>query len=154
MLLSASSQPATSHCCLLWASYHTDLSCKSSQGCFFAWLESPQVSTGVEELESCWSLLSSSKTKSWGLVLKPWWCSRTCSMGSCCWEGFCACFLPLFQPTLWNLFPGVHFPFFPPRTLPTWQQGRLRKSLLAQPSSVLCHLPAGPHHHHPAVLFE
>ena len=39
---------------------------------------------------------------------------------------------------------------FPPKVLSTWQHGRLRTSWHDQPSSVLCHLPTGPHHHLPS----
>ena len=65
-------------------------------------------------------------------------------------RGILCLFSPLIPAYSLEPVPRCTLSFFPPRTLPTWQQGRLRKSLLAQPSSVLCHLPAGPHHHHPS----
>ena len=150
-LLPATSQPATSHYSLPWASY---------QQIFLRLHETflasnpTQVSTWVEELGSCWSLLGSSKTKSWDLSEGLGGAAEHLPWVSAAERDFCACFLLLSpayssKPVLWCTLND-----FPPKVFPTWHHGRLRTSWHAQPSSVLCHLPAGPHHHHPAVLFE
>ena len=105
-----------------------------------------QLSTWVEELGSCWSLLSSSKTKSWA-GLKALVMQQNLLLGFLLLRWILCLFpLPHFQPILWNLFSGVHSlislqKHSPHGTMAGWEYPGLPNH-----QSVLCHLPAGPHH--------
>ena len=97
--------PATSHYSLPWASY---------QQIFLRLHETflasnpTQVSTWVEELGSCWSLLGSSKTKSWDLSESLGDAAEPLPWVSAAERDFVLVFYSLVQPTPLNLFSGVH----------------------------------------------
>jgi hypothetical protein len=76
-----------------------------------------------------------------GLVWKPWWCTRTFYLGSCCWDGFYACFLFLISSLFFGTCSLVYTHWFPSKNTPhmaPWQAENILACPTINQSCAIC----------------